>query len=194
VSVAVESGFGNGCVLAASTSPVGGHGFDPFSELGCAHVMMTCEFEGTEGGLLPTDIDFHQLGLIVNPTTKQYNPAYANGVVYSTTTDIIVAAGSDIGFATDEVIYQGPVDNPTFTATVLYFNVSTNLLKLINTRGVPVINSPIFGQTSKSTRTVLSYNLPNFAIYSGHLAYIENRTGVQRSDDGIEQLKFVLGF
>ena len=193
-SANIVSGFGANAVLTLSTSPVGGHGFDPFSELGCAHVMMTCEFEGTEGGLLPTDIDFHQLGLIVNPTTKQYNPVYANGVVYSTTTELVVAAGSDIGFATDEVIYQGPVDNPTFTATVLYFNVSTNLLKLINTRGVPVINSPIFGQTTNSTRTVLSYNLPNFATYSGHLAYIENRTGVQRSDDGIEQLKFVLGF
>jgi hypothetical protein len=76
----------------------------------------------------------------------------------------------------------------------LYFNQSTNLLKLINTKGVPVINSPLFGQSTTSTRTVLSYSLPNFAIYSGYLAYIENRTGVQRSDDGIEQLKFVLGF
>ena len=193
-SAVIESGFGANAVLTLSTSPVGGHSFDPFSELGCAHVMLTCEFEGTENGLLPTDIDFHQLGLIINPTTREYNPSYANGVAYSTTTDIVVASGSDIGFQMDEIIYQGASNNPSFTATVLYFNQSTNLLKLINTKGVPVINSPIFGQTSKSTRTVLSYNLPNFAIYSGHLAYIENRTGVQRSDDGIEQLKFVLGF
>jgi hypothetical protein len=193
-NVTIQSGYGANAILTTATSPVGGHGFDPVSELGCAHVMLTCEFEGDEGGLLPTDIDFHQLGLIVNPTTKQYNPVYANGVAYSTTTDIVVAPGSDIGFEMDEIIYQGNSNNPTFTATVLYFNQATNLLKLINTKGVPVINSPIFGQTSKSSRVVLSYNLPNFAIYSGYLAYIENRTGVQRSDDGIEQLKFVLGF
>lgn len=193
-NVTIQSGYGANAILTTATSPVGGHGFDPVSELGCAHVMLTCEFEGNEGGLLPTDIDFHQLGIIVNPTTKQYNPVYANGVSYSTTTDIVVAPGSDIGFEMDEVIYQGNSNNPTFTATVLYFNQATNLLKLINTKGVPVINSPIFGQTSKSSRVVLSYNLPNFAIYSGYLAYIENRTGVQRSDDGIEQLKFVLGF
>ena len=193
-SAVIESGYGSDAVLTLSTSPVGGHGFNPISELGCDHVMLTCEFEGSEGGLLPTDIDFHQLGIIVNPTTKQYNPLYANGVVYSTTTDIIVAAGSDSGFEMDEIVYQGSVDNPTFTATVLYFNPSTNLLKLINTKGVPVINSPIFGQTTKSTRTVLSYSLPNFEVHSGYLAYIENRPGVQRSDDGIEQFKFVLGF
>jgi hypothetical protein len=193
-NVTIRSGFGANAILTAATSPVGGHGFNPVSELGCDHVMMTCEFEGDEGGLLPTDIDFHQLGIVVNPTTKQYNPVYANGIAYSTTTDIVVAAGSDIGFNMDEVIYQGDSSNPSFTATVLYFNQSTNLLKLINTKGVPVINSPIFGETSKSSRIVLSYSLPNFAIYSGHVAYIENRTGVQRSDDGIEQLKFVLGF
>jgi hypothetical protein len=193
-NVTIRSGFGANAILTSSTSPVGGHGFNPVSELGCDHVMMTCEFEGDENGLLPTDIDFHQLGIIVNPTTKQYNPVYANGVAYSTTTDIVVAPGSDIGFQMDEIVYQGDSNNPSFTATVLYFNQSTNLLKLINTKGVPVINSPIFGQSTNSTRTVLSYSLPNFAIYSGHLAYIENRTGVQRSDDGIEQLKFVLGF
>lgn len=193
-NVTIQSGFGANAILTSSTSPVGGHGFNPVSELGCDHVMMTCEFEGDENGLLPTDIDFHQLGIIVNPTTKQYNPVYANGVAYSTTTDIVVAPGSDIGFQMDEIVYQGDSNNPSFTATVLYFNQSTNLLKLINTKGVPVINSPIFGQSTNSTRTVLSYSLPNFAIYSGHVAYIENRTGVQRSDDGIEQLKFVLGF
>ena len=193
-NVTIQSGYGANAIITTSTSPVGGHGFNPFSELGCDHVMLTCEFEGDEGGLLPTDIDFHQLGIIVNPTTKQYNPVYANGISYSTTTDIVVAPGSDIGFQMDEIVYQGPVDNPTFIGTVLYFNLSTNLLKLINTRGVPVINSPIFGQSTTSTRTVLSYSLPNFAIYSGYLAYIENRTGVQRSEDGIEQLKFVLGF
>ena len=192
--ITIKTGYGANAVLVASTSPVGGHGFDPVSELGCDHVMLTCEFEGDENGLLPTDIDFHQLGIIVNPTTKQYNPTYANGVAYSTTTDIVVAPGSDIGFQMDEIVYQGTSNNPSFTATVLYFNQSTNLLKLINTKGVPVINSPLFGQSTTSTRTVLSYSLPNFAIYSGYLAYIENRTGVQRSDDGIEQLKFVLGF
>lgn len=193
-NVSIESGYGANAVIITATSPVGGHGFDPVSELGCDHVMLTCEFEGDENGLLPTQIDFHQLGIIINPTTKQYNPYFANGVSYSTTTDIVVAPGSDIGFQMDEVVYQGPVNDPTFAATVLYFNPSTNLLKLINTKGVPVINSPIFGISTTSTRTVLSYSLPNFAIYSGYLAYIENRTGVQRSADGIEQLKFVLGF
>ena len=35
---------------------------------------------------------------------------------------------------------------------------------------------------------------PDFIAYSGYIAYIENRVSVQRSKDGIEQFKFVLGF
>jgi hypothetical protein len=41
---------------------------------------------------------------------------------------------------------------------------------------------------------MLSYNSPNFVLNSGYLAFIENRTGVQRSSDGIEQFRFVLGY
>ena len=190
----ITSAIGGNSVLSVATSPVGGHGFDPISELGCDHVMLTCQFEDDEGGYIPTDIDFHQLGLIINPTTRQSNPTYANGIIYSTTTNVIVAPGADSGFVMDEVVYQGSSTNPSFSATVLSFDVASNLIKLINTSGTPSENSPIFGMNSKVTRTLLSYNTPNFAIHSGYLAYIENRTGVQRSEDGIEQFKFVLGY
>jgi hypothetical protein len=193
-NASIASILGGNSVLTVSTSPVGGHGFDPISELGCDHVMLSCQFEGDESGYIPTDIDFHQLGLIVNPTTRQSNPFYANGIIYSTTTNVVVAPGADSGYVMDEVVYQGSSTNPSFTATVLSFDVASNLIKLINTSGTPSENGPIFGLDSKVTRTLLSYNTPNFAIHSGYLAYIENRKGVQRSDDGIEQFKFVLGY
>jgi len=193
-NASITSSLGGNSSLFVATSPVGGHGFDPISELGCDHVMLTCQFEGDESGYIPTDIDFHQLGLIVNPTTRQSNPTYANGIIYSTTTNVVVAPGADAGFTMDEVVYQGSSINPSFTATVLSFDVASNLIKLINTSGTPVENSPIFGLNSKITRTLLSFDTPNFAIHSGLLAYIENRSGVQRSDDGIEQFKFVLGY
>ena len=68
------------------------------------------------------------------------------------------------------------------------------MIRLINTTGNPSNNSPIFGQSSTTTRTLLSYNTPNFVVNSGYLIYVENRAGVQRSEDGIEQFRFVLGF
>jgi hypothetical protein len=193
-NVTVTSAIGGNAVLHWATSPVGGHGFDSISELGCEHIMLTCEFDGDENGIVPTNIDYHQVGILMNPTTKQYSPNPANGAIYSTTTNIIVAPGSDAGFTPDEFVFQGSETSPTFYGTVLNFESDSNMIRLINTSGTPSNNSPIFGQSSTTTRTLLSHNTPNFAVNSGYLIYVENRTGVQRSDDGIEQFRFVLGF
>ncbi len=123
-NVTVSSALGSGVVAYANTSPVGGHGFDPISELGCSHVMYSVEFNGSEDGEIPTDIDFHQLGLVVNPTSKQTTPDPANGAIYRTTTDLIVAPGFGT-FERDEVVYQGAsLAAATFTAKVLSFDPS----------------------------------------------------------------------
>jgi hypothetical protein len=193
-NVTITTALGNGVVAYANTSPVGGHGFDPISELGCSHVMYSVEFNGSENGEIPTDIDFHQLGLVVNPTSKQSSPNPANGSIYRTTTDLIVAPGFGT-FERDEVVYQGSsLAAATFTAKVLSFDVATNVLRLINTTGTPALNGSVYGNTSSTARTVLTISYPNFVLFSGYLAYIENRESIQRSADGIEQYRFVLGY
>jgi hypothetical protein len=193
-NVVVTSSLGNGVVAYANTSPVGGHGFDPISELGCSHVMYSIEFNGSESNQIPTDIDFHQLGLVVNPTSKQTTPDAANGAIYRTTTDFILASGFG-AFENDEIVYQGTsLAAATFTAKVLSFDVASNVLRLINITGTPIINGSVYGNTSSTARTVLTVSYPSFVLFSGYLAYIENRESIQRSSDGIEQYRFVLGY
>jgi hypothetical protein len=193
-NVAITSALGSGAIAYANTSPVGGHGFDPISELGCAHVMITSEFNGTENNTIPVDVDFHQVGIIVNPTTRGLSPKPANGTIYRTTTDVIVAPGFGV-YQEDEIVYQGDnLQSSTFYARVLSFNTSTNVLYLINTVGTPTLSAPLIGNTSSVVRTLLSSTTPVFTLLSGHIIFIENRTGVERSSDGIEQFRFVLGF
>jgi hypothetical protein len=60
--------------------------------------------------------------------------------------------------------------------------------------GTPEPNQPIFGDTSKTVRTINNINPPEYITFSGHLMFVENRSGVQRNTDGIEQFKFVLGY
>jgi hypothetical protein len=193
-NVIITTSSGSGAIAISPTSPVGGHGFDPVSELGCSHVMYTAEFNGSEGDEIPTDIDYHQVGLLVDPTTQALSPAYANGSVYKTTTDIIVAPAFG-AYTNDEYVYQGPsLAAATFIGSVLSFNTSTNVVRVLNTKGTITTNAPLFGYSSGTTRTLLSYSSPNFVILSGYLAFIENRAGIQRSSDGIEQFKFVLGY
>ena len=190
----VTSTLGTGATLISPTSPVGGHGFDPVSEFGCNHVMFSTEFSGSEDGILPTDIDFHQVGLVVNPTTKELSPNPANGAIYKTTTDFVVAPGFG-SYINDEQIYQGTsIENAAFIGTVLSFDQASNVIRVLNTTGTPITNAPVFGNSSKTVRTLLSYSNPNFVLFSGYISFIENRTGIQRSADGIEQIKIVLGY
>ena len=191
-TVSFTSATGSGATAIAPASPIGGHAFDPISELGCNHVMFTCEFNGAENGYIPTDVDFRQLALIVNPTALSVYPYPANASIYSVYTQLFVAPGAG-NFYSDDFVYQGSASSPSFTGTVLSWDSSNNIIKLINTVGTPSNNLPIFDSLG-TARTVNSYNLPDFQRFSGYLAYVENRTGVQRSYDGIEQLKFVLGY
>jgi hypothetical protein len=191
--VTITSTLGSGAVASAPISPPGGHGYDPVPELGCTNVMFTCEFDGSEGGYIPTDITYHQLGMLVNPAALDNPLGIAGYPIYDLSTNVNVAPGFGV-FNLDEIVYQGDIANPTFTATILDFDPASNVVKLINISGSAITNAPIFGKSSKTARTLLIYNEPNFVPFSGYISYIENRSGIQRSADGIEQFKFVLGY
>jgi hypothetical protein len=155
---------------------------------------MSVQFDGSEGGNIPTDIDYHQLGIVIDPVTLDSTPYPATGSIYSTTTNLYVAAGFSL-YALDEKVYQGnSLETATFVGTVLDFDPASNIIKLINTTGSLTTNAPIFGNTSKTVRTLLNYVTPTFVIQSGYMSYIENRSGIQRSADGIEQFKIILGY
>jgi hypothetical protein len=196
-NVTIISDLGTNASAIAPISPMGGHAFDPVSELGVSRVMLTSTFTGNENGYIPTDITYRQIGLIFNPTTKSNyidGTAYtANGDIYGASTDLVVASGFG-EYISDEIAYQNDASgNKIFSATILSFDPASNVVNLINIQGTPTLNYPVLGSVSKTARTLLSVNYPDF-VPSGYLAYIENRTGVERSVDGIEQFKFVLRY
>ena len=212
-NVSITSTSGSGAQLVSPVSPVGGHGYDPVTELGCNHVLITAEFDGDEGGELPVvsgigliPVDFRQVGVMVNPIAKDTFPLYANAAIYSLTTNITVDGGTGDYFA-DDFIYQAnaeiPVDklnDPTYTdtinfsATILSFDIGPNILRLINTTGTPILGRRIYSKTGTATRTALAVDYPNLLPFTGDILYFENRTSITRSADGREQLKFVLGY
>lgn len=197
-NITISSGLGFGAHAIVPTSPVGGHGYDVISELGCSNVMIAVEFNGAESGIIPTDITYHQVGIVTNPTLKSlvdspYGYVPASGSIYKVTTDFIVAPGFGL-YNNGEVIYQGEENSPSFFGTILSFDPATNVVRVLNITGTPTLNAPIKGVDSKTTRTLLQYVEPDFQIFSGYISYIENRSGVQRSSDGIEQYRFVIGY
>ena len=195
-NVIISSTTGSGAVAEAFASPIGGHGFNLNSELGVKHVMLTATFDKDEAGNLPTDIDFRQIGVLLNPLAY-FGTSYgqANAAVYKLTTDLVVSQGFG-EFVSDEIVFQSPdglLENATFSATVLSFDSDSNVVKLINIQGTPIQNAVIVGNTSQTSRLVLQTQTPSFIKNSGYLIYLENREPTQRSPEGAEQFRLVLG-
>lgn len=196
-NVSIVSANGSNATAVAYTSPIGGHGFNPSTELGVRHLMLTSTFLQNEDGDLPTDIDFRQIGVVVNPyayfgTTVDV----ANAESYSTTTNFIVSGGFG-SFTEDETVYQatdGVFANSYFTATVLSYDSTTNTVKLLNTNGTPVLNALLYGNDSGTARVILQKQTSEIIPFSGYIIYVENRESVQRSSDGSEIFKLVIGY
>jgi len=187
-------GGGSGAVIIAPISPVGGHGADPIAELGCCNIMYTCTFNGSEGGKVPTTIDYRQVGLMINPIDTNTTPETGTDSIYKVSTDFILSSGNG-EFLSDENISQtDSTGNISFSATSLCFDTAANILSFINVTGIPVINRPVIGALSGCARNLVGIDPSILVPQSGYITYIENRSGIQRSVDGIEQIKFVLSF
>jgi hypothetical protein len=80
--------------LQPIVSPPGGHGSDPLTELGGKRICISTKFTNSEGGTIPTQNDFRQVGIIKNPL-------YTN-------VDIILRAANTAGgnFNIGETVYQ----------------------------------------------------------------------------------------
>jgi hypothetical protein len=186
--------FGNSAILIPEISPVGGHGHNLISELGCKTLMITAEFNGSETGTLPTDIDYRQLGLLTNPEIIVGSSIeFANSSIYKSTHDVTVSQGSGV-YQQDEIVYQGDLINPTYTGRVLNFDADNNILYLINTQGNVSLYQGLYGTISNTSRLVLQENIEQIIPFSGNIIYIENRTKVQRTSSGLEQFRLTLKY
>jgi hypothetical protein len=193
-NVSVSSANGTGAILTTAISPSGGHGFDLPDELGCSNIMITCEFQGTESNFVSANTTYTTIGLMTDPYVAGTVGQPANGAIYNTTTQLLVSSGP-LAFSGNEIVYQGTsLATATFKGQLVDFSTGLNVLSVINTVGSLVINQPIIGATTGTSRTVLQSTVPNFLTYTGNIFYVENRAVIQRSADGIEQFKFVLGY
>jgi hypothetical protein len=193
VSIAPATNYtGSSATANAIISPVGGHASDPVSELGCNHIMLSLEINGSEGGKIPTDVNYRQLGILVNPLLN--DGTVPTGSVYNTADLLTVSSGLG-NYVSGEILYQGTtLSTASFIGTVCSFDSTNNVVSLINTQGSYSLNAPVIGNTSTATRTLLNYSPTSFDVGSGYMIYFENRQPVQRSPNGNEQHRLVLRF
>jgi hypothetical protein len=177
--------------------PKFGHGFNAAEEMGGHNVMITTKIgdvDTTEGGIISANTSFRQYGLLKNPykygASSELSYANANSVI-SQTTDISLIAGST--FTLNELVYQGPLSNPTFSGRV---NTQEPLtIKLTNVRGKIAIGSVLKGTLSNLTgRTVFGIKYPEFEPFTGDIEYAENFAPIERQNGQAENIKFIIKF
>lgn len=87
-------------------SPKNGHGSDPYNELFARRVCLSAKFNNSESGIIPTENDFRQVGLIKNPLFTEV--------------DINITGTVGPGFSIGEKVYQ-------YRKLKLHGNVSINV-------------------------------------------------------------------
>ena len=204
-----------GAELDCIIEPKGGHGFDPFEELGAFFVILNTSFEGAEtanSGDFTTANDFRRVALIRDP--KSAGSAATTATLRATKA---VRLNSGAGtFQSDEVITQ---TNTGAVGKVVEFDTANNILFYTQTRyndeGVDASGdgtlfsgtNVITGSTSSATGTptgntetvnnvslVSGYSTSEIDADSGDVMYIENRAPVNRSADQTENVKLIIEF
>ena len=204
-----------GAELDCIIEPKGGHGFDPFEELGAFFVILNTSFEGAEtanSGDFTTTNDFRRVALIRDPKSA----GSAATVTTLRATRAVRFSGTPGTFQVDEKITQtntgavGKVVQYDAANKILFYTQTKYQDEGVDTNGNKVLFSGtdvITGATSNATGTpsgvtetvnnvslVSGHSLPEVDEDSGDVMYIENRAPVARSADQTENVKLIIEF
>jgi hypothetical protein len=182
--------------------PKNGHGADPVEELGGNYIILNSRLEYSEGsGDFPTDNDFRQIGVVVNPTDSGGNTlcsattrtAYkkmtfqSSGFAAPTVDTIIRNASTEVvGTAVGVVV---SVDSTNRIISYLpYPNESNNYVAFANGNTVYSATNTNHGTLNSSS----AITAEEVQRYSGDIIYLENRQAVSRASDQIEDIKLIV--
>lgn len=187
-SVLIAGGDGAGVEVEAYISPIKGHGSDARMELGATFKMFRVVLDGSEGGVLPTDITYRRTGIISEPLSNDSGlEIYVSDISMYSPNDQITGLSSGS------------------TAQVRSINTAKRVLYVDNVVGEFIQNESINnGITDTEIERVqetnnLPFYLPvisgsSYVPYSGDLLYFSTRELITRSNNQIEELRLVLAF
>ena len=182
--------------------PKYGHGADPIEELGGNYVILNSRLEYAEGsGDFPTDNDFRQIGVIVNPT--QTSGALLDAATAKAYKTMTFQSTSFVAPTVDTLVRNANPETKTTAVGVVVSVDSTNriisFLPYPNEAGnfVAFANgNSIFSTGDGTAHGTLNASSAIAAEevlrHSGDIIYLENRGAVSRASDQIEDIKLIV--
>ena len=196
------SSSGTGAAFDIIISPKNGHGSDPTEELGGNYVIVNSRLEYAEGsGDFPTDNDFRQIGLIVNPTNAGGN-TLSSATTLSALNRITLATGATMPSVDDTIANASSITSGTATGKVVSVDSTNRYIYYLpfvdsvgNYNSFANSNGVFVGSTQKGTILAsggVSSAYPEVQRNSGDIVYLENRGAVARAADQIEDIKLII--
>ena len=195
------SSTGTGASFDIIISPKNGHGADPVEELGGNYVIANSRLEYAEGsGDFPTDNDFRQIGLIVNPTDAGGN-TLSSATTLSALNRITLDSGATMPVVDDTIANAASVVSGTAVGKVVSIDSTNRYIYFLpsadsvgNFNSFSATNTIFVGSTSKGVISSggVSGAYPEVSRNSGDIVYLENRGAVARAADQIEDIKLII--
>ena len=192
-------GTNNSANIEFIIQPKHGHGADPIEELGGNYVILNSRLEYGEGsGDFPTDNDFRQIGVLVNPTNYGGTTLSSASTLKAYKTMTFNSSGFSAP-AVDTIIRNASSESKTTAVGVVVSVDSTNriisYLPYPNEAGGIVAFSTsetVYSSSSTNHGTLSALANEEVARHSGDIIYLENRTAVSRASDQIEDIKLIV--
>jgi hypothetical protein len=196
------SSSGTGAAFDIIISPKNGHGSDPVEELGGNYVIVNSRLEYAEGsGDFPTDNDFRQIGLIVNPTNAGGN-TLSSATTLSALNRITLQSGATMPAVDSTIASAASITSGTATGKVVSVDSTNRYVYYLpsvdsvgNFNAFANSNGVFVGSTQKGTinsSNGVSAAYPEVQRNSGDIVYLENRGAVARAADQIEDIKLII--
>ena len=195
------SSTGTGASFDIIISPKNGHGADPVEELGGNYVIANSRLEYAEGsGDFPTDNDFRQIGLIVNPTDAGGN-TLSTATTLSALNRLTLNSGATMPVVDDTIANAASVVSGTAVGKVVSIDSTNRYIYFLpsadsvgNFNRFSATNTIFVGSTSKGVISsgCVSGAYPEVSRNSGDIVYLENRGAVGRAADQIEDIKLII--
>ena len=195
-----SAGSGSSATFDVIVSPKAGHGSDPVEELGGNYVIVNSRLEYAEGsGDFPTDNDFRQIGLIVNPTNIGTN-TLSSASTLSASNAFTMASGATMPSVDDKIRNASTLAAGSAAGIVVSVDSTNRIISYLPSTGSTDLyndfsaSDTVYSSAGASLGTISSVDStrPEVQRNSGDIVYIENRGAVARAADQIEDIKLII--
>lgn len=179
---------GSGATATALVAPPGGHGFDPFQELGASALGVYSQFVNNDVNFV-ANVTYNTIGILANPKPKESSVnVFSNG---SFSQIMTVNLTSNALFLTNEALLTSNNHTVYFLRTA---SDSTSAY-LVGDRSI-TNGETITGVTSGNVNTITEVlNTGMLNPYKSEILYINNLTnGITRTVSSNEEVKLAIQF